>query len=89
MKKFYEGLGVSVAALFVIAVALFITPLIYVSFGYLGGLIIKWVFGGVLIDGLNILFGTDRFTPPIIPYVTATLAVIGGYFRSSVTNNKK
>ncbi|MNK78400.1 hypothetical protein D3C87_980310 [compost metagenome] len=84
-KSFFEGLGIFVSALFVVALALFLQPVIYVGFGYLGGLVVKWVFGGIIVNGLNGLFGTDRFTPEMIPVVAATLAFVGSYIKSSTT----
>lgn len=85
----FEAIGVFVTAMFVVVLALFITPIIYIGFGYLGGVVVKWFFGGLVADGLNTIFGTDRFHPNQIPMITATLAMIGGYFKSSLTNKKE
>lgn len=89
MDKKFKGVGLGVAGLSAIAFLLFISPIIYVGFGFLGGLIVKWVFGGIVTDGLNTLFNTERFAPSIIPYICAALAMVGSYFKSSQTNNNK
>lgn len=58
--------------------------------GYLGGMILNWGAGENLVKGLNLIFGTDRFTREMIPTICATLSVIGGYFKAHLnTNNKK
>jgi hypothetical protein len=40
-------------------------------------------------DGLNLMFNTDRFTRDLIPLTCATLATIGSYFKSSHTTTTK
>lgn len=58
--------------------------------GYLGGMILNWGAGENFVKGLNLIFGTDRFTREMIPTICATLSVLGGYFRAHLnTNNKK
>ena len=56
--------------------------------GWFGGWILMKIVGGAVINGLNTLFGTTRFTPDIIPVVCGTLAVIGSYFKTTVNNSK-
>lgn len=46
------------------------------------------IVGVAVINGLNTLFGTTRFTPDIIPVVCGTLAVIGSFFKTTVNNSK-
>ncbi|MEC4565506.1 hypothetical protein L8C07_06070 [Paenibacillus sp. CMAA1739] len=89
-NEFFANVGLFISALFVVALALFLQPVIYVGFGYLGGLVVKWVFGGIISNGLNSVFGTDRFNSDYIPMIAVTLAFIGSYFRvSSANSNKK
>lgn len=66
----------------------FITPLI-VMFGWFTGVILKYFCGDIIATGMNLLFNTKRFTPEIIPYITATLSALHGYFitRTTVTNS--
>ena len=65
------------------------SPVITFVFAYLGGLLLKWIVGSIICDGLNIIFNTNKFTPDLIPVVCATLATIGRYFKSVQTNNNK
>ena len=63
-------------------------PVITFGFAYLGGMILDWIVGEKLVNGLNLMFDTTRFTRDLIPLTCATLATIGRYFKSSQTNNK-
>jgi len=40
--------------------------------------------GDALVNGLNIIFNTTRFTKPMIPVICATIATIGKYFKTTV-----
>lgn len=62
-------------------------PVITFGFAYLGGMILDWIVGEKLVNGLNLMFNTTRFTRDLIPLACATLATIGRYFKSSQTNN--
>lgn len=62
-------------------------PVITFGFAYLGGMILDWIVGEKLVNGLNLMFDTTRFTRELIPLTCATLATIGRYFKSSQTNN--
>ena len=62
-------------------------PVITFGFAYLGGMILDWIVGEKLVNGLNLMFDTTRFTRNLIPLTCATLATIGRYFKSSQTNN--
>lgn len=71
-----------------IAVVIF-SPVLTFGFAYFGGWILKVCVGGMITDGMNLMFNTTRFTPEFIPLACATLATIGKYFKSSQTNNNK
>lgn len=60
-------------------------PIIMFGCGWLGGWILKITVGGAVVNGLNILFETTRFAPDIIPVVCGTLAVIGSFFKTTVS----
>lgn len=64
-------------------------PVIVFGFAWLGGMILDWVVGESLVNGLNLMFNTTRFTRDLIPLTCATLATIGKYFKSNQTNNNK
>lgn len=65
------------------------SPVIVFGFAYIGGMILDWVVGRSLVDGLNLMFNTTRFTRDLIPLTCATLATIGKYFKSSQSNTNK
>lgn len=68
-------------------VLLVFSPVITFGLAYLGGMILDWIVGEKLVNGLNLMFDTTRFTRDLIPLTCATLATIGRYFKSSQTNN--
>lgn len=65
------------------------SPVLTFLFAYLGGMILDWIVGVKLVDGLNLIFDTTRFTRDLIPLTCATLATIGRYFKSSQSNTNK
>ena len=58
------------------------SPVLTFLFAYLGGMILNWIVGAKLVNGLNLMFDTTRFTRDLIPLTCATLATIGRYFRN-------
>ena len=85
----YSSVLVVVVGFLVMAALLLIVPIIYVCFGFMGGLVVKWIFGGMITDGLNVLFNTSRFTPEMIPTLTAILALVGSFFKNSKSSSPK
>ena len=65
-----------------------VEPIIIFGAGWFGGWILMKIVGGAVVTGLNTLFGTTRFMPDLIPVVCGVLAVVGSYFKTSVSNNK-
>ena len=80
---------VSVIAGFI--VLLVFSPVLTFLCAYVGGMLLDWIVGAKLVDGLNLMFDTTRFTRDLIPLTCATLATIGRYFKASQsnTNNNK
>lgn len=76
-----------VAIVSVIILGIFL-PVIIFGVGWFGGWILMKIVGGAVVTGLNTLFGTTRFMPDLIPVVCGVLAVVGSYFKTSVSNNK-
>ena len=66
------------------------SPVLTFLCAYVGGMLLDWIVGAKLVDGLNLMFDTTRFTRDLIPLTCATLATIGRYFKASQsnTNNK-
>lgn len=72
-------------------VILVFSPVLTFGFAYIGGMLLDYIVGARLVEGLNLIFDTSRFTRDLIPLVCATLATIGRYFKShlSYTNKSK
>lgn len=77
----YCGAATTVLLLLVFA------PVLTFAFAYIGGMILDWLVGEKLVNGLNLMFDTTRFTRDLIPLTCATLATIGRYFKSSMSNS--
>lgn len=88
MKKTIAGCLASLLALIVVFM---ICPLLYYFFGWVTGHILKFFIGNIVINGMNYLFNTTRFTTDMLPTICGTLGVIGSFFRSSKmsTDTKK
>ena len=74
------------AAATVLLLLVFVPVLTFV-FAYIGGMLLDWLVGEKLVNGLNLMFDTTRFTRDLIPLTCATLATIGRYFKSSMSNS--
>lgn len=77
----WGGAAVTVILLLVFA------PVLTFAFAYIGGSLLDWIVGEKLVNGLNLMFDTTRFTRELIPLTCATLATIGRYFKSSMSNS--
>lgn len=71
-----------------IIIAMFIMPILIFLAGAISGLILKWIIGRVVVDGLNLIFNTTRFSTDKIPIVCGTLAVIGSFFKTTMINKE-
>ena len=65
------------------------SPVLTFLCAYVGGMLLDWIVGAKLVNGLNLMFDTTRFTRDLIPLTCATLATIGRYFKSSQSNTNK
>ena len=77
----YCGAAATVLLLLIFA------PVIIFALAYIGGMLLDWIVGEKLVNGLNLMFDTTRFTRDLIPLTCATLATIGRYFKSSMSNS--
>lgn len=66
-------------------VMLIFAPVLTFVCGYLGGMILDWVVGNKIVAGMNLIFDTTSFSHDLIPLTCGTLAVIGSYFKTSVS----
>lgn len=83
-----DNVGAVVGVIIGVIILCIVEPIIVFGAGWFGGWILMKIVGVAVINGLNTLFGTTRFTPDIIPVVCGTLAVIGSYFKTTVNNSK-
>lgn len=66
-----------------------VEPVLYYFFGWLTGVILQWLIGDTVINGMNYLFNTTRFTTDMLPTICGTLGVIGSFFRSASSTSSK
>lgn len=64
-------------------IAMFIAPILIFLVGVVSGFILKWIVGGFVVDGLNLIFNTTRFSADKLPIVCGALAVIGSFFKTT------
>ncbi len=83
-----KAAGIVSAIVGFIALLVF-SPVLTFFCGYVGGMLLDWIVGAKLVDGLNLMFDTTRFTRDLIPLTCATLATIGKYFKASQSNTNK
>ena len=72
-----------------VAVFVVIIPFISYWLAYFGGWVTQLVIGGVLCDSLNTTFGTERFTPDMLPQMAGALAWLGSFFYTASAGSKK
>lgn len=84
----FEDVGVITIVVCAIGLLVF-SPVLTFGCAYIGGMLLDWFAGDKLVDGMNLMFNTTRFTRELIPLTCATLATIGRYFRSSQSNTNK
>lgn len=84
MKKETAG---CLAFVLAFIVAIIICPVLYYFFGWVTGHILKFFIGDIVINGMNYLFNTTRFTTDMLPTMCGTLGVIGSFFKSSMSTS--
>lgn len=87
-NEILDNIGVISAVAGFVALLVF-SPVLTFLCAYVGGMLLDWIVGAKLVDGLNLMFDTTRFTRDLIPLTCATLATIGRYFKSSQHNTDK
>lgn len=76
------------ATIFAGIVVFIISPVLYYFCGWITGHILSWLIGDIIVNGLNYLFNTTRFTVDALPMVCGTLGVIGSFFKSTTSSSK-
>ena len=75
--------------LITLALLVIIEPVLYYFCGWLTGVILEWLIGDTVINGMNYLFNTTRFTTDMLPTICGTLGVIGSFFKSVSSGSSK
>ena len=78
-----------IGMIILIIVLALVLPILSFFCGYVAGAILEWAVGDMLINGLNLVFNTTRFSPDMLPIVCGALAIIGSFFKSSLSTSKK
>ena len=79
----------SCVMIIIVAVAVYlVSPILCFFGGWIAGAILEWAVGGLLASGLNLLFNTTRFSTDMLPMLCGALAVIGSFFKSSLTTKR-
>lgn len=68
---------------------LIISPVLNYFCGWLTGVILQWLIGDTVVNGMNYLFNTTRFTTDMLPTICGTLSVIGSFFKSVSSGSSK
>ena len=88
MKDIFTLFGIVATA----AILLIFGGAITFGLGYLGGIFLKWVCGGAVADGLNMVLGNFtqyNFTANDVPLFVAIMTTIGGFFKNSISTKSK
>lgn len=84
-----NNIGSIIGAIIGAVILWIISPILIFGAGWFGGWILMKIVGSAVVTGLNTLFGTTRFMPDLIPVVCGVLAVVGGYFKTTISSSKK
>lgn len=86
MKKKFSTVITPILVVISTLTAFLVSKFFVFAFGYICGIVLRWLIGGVVANGFNLLLNTERFTSDSIPLVVGTLALIGSFFRTSTSN---
>lgn len=59
-----------------------------IFFGWIIGYIVKFLCGDFICNGLNLLCGSERFIPKMLPTIGGALGFVGVFFKNSKNNTK-
>lgn len=71
------------------AVCLIGSPVLSFTLGFAGGSILQACFGETIVSTINSLFAAPILTTSMIPVICGIIAVIGGFFKTNVSNSKR
>lgn len=84
-----KEVGGCFGVIIVLILALIFGPVLYYFGGWITGHLLSWFIGDIIVDGMNYLFNTTRFTVDMLPTICGTLGVIGSFFKSTTTTSSK
>jgi hypothetical protein len=79
--------GGCLGAVIVAVFGIIFGPALCYFFGWITGNLLSWVIGDMVVNGMNYLFNTDRFTVDMLPTICGTLGVIGSFFKNATTTS--
>ena len=75
-------------AILAAVILIIISPMFYYFGGWLTGVILEWTIGQTVVDGMNYLFNTNRFTVDMLPRICGTLGIVGSFFKNTTSSSK-
>lgn len=88
-EEMSKALGGCVGAVLILIIVFIFGPVLYYFGGWITGHILSWFIGDTIVNGMNYLFNTTRFTVDMLPTICGTLGVIGSFFKSTSTTSSK
>lgn len=77
------------AWIIILVLLVILGPVLSYFCGWLTGVILQWLIGDTVVNGMNYLFNTTRFTTDMLPTICGTLGVIGSFFKSTTSSSSK
>lgn len=84
MKEFFAVIGAAIG----IVALLFMAPLIGLVIGMFFGWALEIAAGNYVADGLNLLFGTDRFSAEMLPKIFGVIGAISSAFGAKFSSKR-
>lgn len=85
MKK--DTMGCSGWLVLIILIVIF-EPILHYFCGWITGIVLQMWIGDTVVNGMNYLFNTNRFTVDMLPTICGTLGVVGSFFKRNYTSSK-
>ena len=84
-----KEIGGCLGEIIALILAFIFGPVLYYFGGWITGHMLSWFIGDIVVNGMNYLFNTTRFTVDMLPTICGTLGVIGSFFKSTTTTSSK
>ena len=73
----------------VTAVVMLFASFLNFGLGYVGGVVLKLTVGNIIVECLNTVFATTRFTVDLIPTLCGIIGYIATEFKPTIKTNEK